>query len=115
MTIELRYAAATDVGLLREVNEDAHVAAPPVFAVADGMGGHAGGDIASAIVVEELGRLADQAFDRASAESAVLDALATSQQRIEAHAAGEVGRGAPGTTVVAAVAITGPKLRAVLR
>lgn len=105
MAVVLRYAAATDVGLVREVNEDAYVVAPPVFAVADGMGGHAGGDVASAIVVEELGRLADGEFDRGTAERAVLDALRESQRRIEQHAAGKVGRAAPGTTVAAAVLV----------
>ena len=54
--VELHHGAATDVGLVREVNEDAFLAAPPVFVVADGMGGHDGGDVASAIVVEEFGR-----------------------------------------------------------
>jgi serine/threonine protein phosphatase PrpC len=102
---QLRYAAATDVGLVREVNEDAHLVAPPVFAVADGMGGHAGGDVASAIVVEELGRLAGSAYDEPSAERAVLDALTASQRRIVEHAAGGVGRAAPGTTVAAAVQV----------
>jgi len=101
----LRYAAATDVGLVREVNEDAYVVAPPVFAVADGMGGHAGGDIASAIVVEEFARLADHSFDRVGAEQAVVDALLRSQVRIVEYAGGRVGRAAPGTTLVAAVLV----------
>jgi len=105
MAVTVRYAVTTDVGLVREVNEDAYVAAPPVFAVADGMGGHAGGDIASAIVVEEIGRLGDREFDPDSAERAVLEALRESQRRIEEHAAGKVGRAAPGTTVTAALLV----------
>ena len=44
--VELHHGAATDVGRVREVNEDAYLAAPPVFVVADGMGGHDGGDVA---------------------------------------------------------------------
>jgi len=105
MATDLRYAAATDVGLVREVNEDAYVLAPPLFAVADGMGGHAGGDVASAIVVEELGRLGEGTYDEAAAEAAVLEALLESQRRIEQHAHGGVGRAAPGTTVVAALLV----------
>ena len=99
MTVELRYAAATDVGKVREVNEDSYLAAPPVFVVADGMGGHAGGDVASAIVVEEFGALAGTAYDADSAVVAVAGALEASQRRIAEHAAGGVGRAAPGTTV----------------
>jgi PPM family protein phosphatase len=105
--LELRYAAATDVGRVREVNEDAYLASPPVFVVADGMGGHTGGDVASAIVVEEFARLGDVAYDADSAVRAVSDALATSQYRIEEHAAGKRGRAAPGTTVAAVVLVGG--------
>jgi len=105
--LELRYAAATDVGLVREVNEDAYLTAPPVFAVADGMGGHAGGDIASAIVVEELGRLEGTAYDTDSAVRAVAGALEACQRRIDEYAAGRVGRAAPGTTVAAVVLVSG--------
>ncbi len=61
--VELHHGAATDVGRVREVNEDAYLAAPPVFVVADGMGGHEGGDVASAIVVEEFARLAADGYD----------------------------------------------------
>jgi protein phosphatase len=105
MTLEVRFSAATDVGLVREVNEDAYLTAPPVFLVADGMGGHAGGDVASAIVVEEFGALAGTAYDADSAVLAVAGALEASQRRIEEHAAGGVGRAAPGTTVAGVLVI----------
>ena len=61
--VELHHGAATDVGLVREINEDAYLVAPPVFVVADGMGGHENGDVASRIVVEEFARLADEGYD----------------------------------------------------
>jgi protein phosphatase len=52
--ITLAWAAKTDTGLRREVNEDSFIAQAPLFAVADGMGGHAAGDFASAAVVTRL-------------------------------------------------------------
>ena len=65
--VELHHGARSDVGLVREVNEDAFLASPPVFVVADGMGGHDGGDVASRIVVEEFARLADDGYGSRSA------------------------------------------------
>jgi PPM family protein phosphatase len=54
----LEYGAVTDRGTTRDVNEDSILAAPPVFVVADGVGGSDAGEIASSIVVEEFGKLA---------------------------------------------------------
>lgn len=51
------WGAATDRGRLRKVNEDRFVASPPVFVVADGMGGHAAGDLASQLAIDEFNSL----------------------------------------------------------
>jgi protein phosphatase len=68
----LRHGAATSVGRVRRVNEDSYLALPPVYAVADGMGGHGAGDVASALAIETL--MARAAVRPLSAE-AVLAAL----------------------------------------
>lgn len=50
----LRAGSATDVGLVRSTNQDQLLVASPLFAVADGMGGHAAGEVASRVAVEAL-------------------------------------------------------------
>lgn len=52
--VGLSWGAATDIGRKRTLNEDSFLAEAPFFVVADGMGGHASGDIASAAVVRRL-------------------------------------------------------------
>jgi PPM family protein phosphatase len=57
MTLALRYAVRSDVGLLREGNEDSAYAGPHLLAVADGMGGHAAGEVASSATIVTLSAL----------------------------------------------------------
>ena len=90
----VRAGAATDRGV-RERNEDAYVLASPVFAVADGMGGHTGGAEASALVVEELAGLGEGEWLRA-------DQVLSAVERAAGRVGGLVGPGAtaaPGSTL----------------
>ncbi len=59
--LTLRWGSATDVGRVRTLNEDSVLAVPGLFVVADGMGGHAAGEVASQLAVAEFARLAEQA------------------------------------------------------
>ena len=69
MAIALHYAARSDVGLVRQENQDSGYAGPHLLVVADGMGGHAAGDVASSIAIGEMVGLdadspgADEALD----------------------------------------------------
>ncbi len=108
---EVRVGAATDVGLVREVNEDSFLAEPPAFVVADGMGGHDGGDIASRIVVEEFARIVDEDYDALRGAEAVTEALDRCQRRLDeygdTHRGSDGGRWRGGTTAVVALVVEG--------
>jgi PPM family protein phosphatase len=59
MTLVLRYAARSDRGLVRQNNQDSVYAGPRLLALADGMGGHAAGEVASKVVIAALASLDD--------------------------------------------------------
>jgi protein phosphatase len=63
--MKISFGARTDVGRVRRANEDSYLVKEPVFVVADGMGGHLAGDIASSTAVSAIeGHLSDAAPDR---------------------------------------------------
>ena len=57
-TPNIHFGSRTDVGCQRERNEDSLVVSPPLYVVADGMGGHNAGDVASEVAVNTLAALA---------------------------------------------------------
>ena len=57
MTLQLRVASHSEVGLVRKNNQDSGYASPHLLVVADGMGGAAAGDLASAVAIDEIKRL----------------------------------------------------------
>ena len=59
MSLVLRYAARSDRGLVRANNEDSVYAGARLLALADGMGGHAAGEVASQLVIAALAHLDD--------------------------------------------------------
>jgi protein phosphatase len=90
--------AASDVGRVRKINEDSFLVRSErgLWAVADGMGGHAGGKLASGIVVETLGRMPPPR-DVGDLVSGCATLIGEANSRIYAH--GALNGGTIGTTV----------------
>ena len=85
---ELRWGAATDSGRVRDENEDTFVAEPMVFGVADGMGGHQAGEVASELAADTLReRLGAGAANVDVVVAAVLEANAAIFQAAHDNAA----------------------------
>jgi serine/threonine protein phosphatase PrpC len=94
--IQTAVGAATDAGRARELNEDAICLLPPVFAVADGMGGHAAGEVAASLALAELSRLAGR---HDLAQSDLLTAIEASNDAILAWSASRLETVGMGTTL----------------
>ncbi len=92
------YAGLSDVGRVRSHNEDAVLLSPPLFAVADGLGGHRAGEVASTVAVEAL---MEAAPARADAKALGRAVRAANRAVIEAAKEGR-GRSGMGTTLTAA-------------
>ncbi len=82
MTLVLRYAVRSDVGLLREGNEDSAYAGPSLLAVADGMGGHAAGEVASSLTIASMAEL-DAQQPEADMLGELATAVATANMRLQ--------------------------------
>lgn len=95
------YGSRTDVGLVRDHNEDSLAVNPPLYAVADGMGGHAAGEVASEIAIQTLVANAPETPDGDDLARAV---VAANHAVIRAAAEG-IGRKGMGTTMTAAMLV----------
>lgn len=100
MPLMLRYVARSDVGLVREGNEDSGYAGPYLLAVADGMGGHAAGEVASQAAIDEL-VLAERDPSGTDPLEALTGAIQAANARIRQLIVDDSSREGMGTTVTA--------------
>jgi len=101
MFLGLDFAARSDVGLVRSNNQDSAYAGPHLLVVADGMGGAAGGDIASSIAVGTLVGLDGEALGPEEALEALTQAIARAHTQIVERAHNDPELSGLGTTVTA--------------
>ena len=94
----ISWGARSDVGLVRGHNEDSYLLRAPLFAVCDGMGGHAAGEVASSIAVEVIGEkgpgTADDVLLGAAVEAANLAVIKGAEEGI-----GKPGMGCTASTI----------------
>ena len=100
MTLSLRFAARSHAGLLRTGNEDSVYAGPRLLAVADGMGGHAAGEVASAVAIASLAPL-DEDAPGADLLAALREAARSANQHLRDLVAADGDLQGMGTTLVA--------------
>lgn len=93
----MRVGVKTDIGKARRTNEDAFLAEPPWFAVADGMGGHAAGDVASRLAIEAIRSFV--AGREEPAERMVVDAILQANREILRRSRQDFSLGGMGTTL----------------
>ena len=106
--VALRAGSATDVGLVRSNNQDSYLVADPLYAVADGMGGAAAGEVASALAIEAL----NNGFVRSGPPTAdlLISAAQTANRAVWDEAEAHPEMRGMGTTLVAIALVEGPEL-----
>ena len=94
------YARASDTGKKRRRNEDSYVVSPPLFAVADGMGGAQAGEVASKLAAAALEEMAP---DGGSAAETVTALIQEANRRVYERAASDPSTSGMGTTMTVAI------------
>lgn len=87
----ISWGAMTHKGHVRKINEDAFVAAPPVFIVADGMGGHERGEVASGLVADQFRGLANSTDLNSDSVSDALHVVHQTIRDLRGSSDGEIG------------------------
>ena len=98
----LEVGADTSIGHLRTNNEDAYLLDSPLFAVADGMGGHAAGEIAARLAVDTLKAANSTRIDLSDSEK-LRDSVIQANREVSDAPGKGIGRTGMGTTLTAAV------------
>jgi PPM family protein phosphatase len=96
----VEYAAATHTGMMRRINEDSHLARPPLFVVADGMGGSRAGEVASQLAVSTFEGLGGT---KGLPESLLRTTIGEANARIHEAAERDGTKAGMGTTITAAL------------
>ena len=102
MTV-LRSGSATDVGRVRPINQDLPLERPNLYAVADGMGGHVGGEVAARVAVETL----DRAFEREPTVDGLRGAFSEANAAVWQESQTNAGLRGMGTTLTAVALVGG--------
>jgi serine/threonine protein phosphatase PrpC len=97
----LRSGSATDVGRVRNVNEDRSLESLTLFAVADGMGGHAGGEVAAGLAIEAL----ESGFSRSPTIDGLVAAIKEANRAVWERGVDDQALRGMGTTVIAAALV----------
>jgi protein phosphatase len=99
----LRSGSATDVGRVRPINQDMPLERPNLYAVADGMGGHVGGEVAARVAVETL----EQAFEREPTVDGLREAFSEANAAVWHESQSNAGLRGMGTTLTAVALVGG--------
>ncbi len=102
--MNVRVGAATDIGQVREGNEDSYLVDEPLFAVADGMGGHRGGEVASKLALDTIERMFQRREGTLSGQVEEANRAVFERSSLDRRVAGM------GTTLTAAL-LEGDRLR----
>ena len=103
--INIESAARTHKGKVRDINEDAYLASGNIFAVADGMGGHQAGEVASALALSTVVEYIEENLERWEPAELIYRAFSLANSRIHEKASAEAQYRTMGTTLTLALVI----------
>jgi serine/threonine protein phosphatase PrpC len=108
--MRFRVGARTDVGRVREGNEDSYMVHEPLYAVADGMGGHQGGEVASNLALQALERIAEEPAPDGDSAPQLAEVVREANRQVLQKASGDPALAGMGTTLTAVLAGTGARV-----
>ena len=108
--MRFRVGARTDAGRVREGNEDSYMVHEPLYAVADGMGGHQGGEVASNLALQALERIAQEPAPDGDSFPRLAEVVREAHQVVLRRASTDPSLAGMGTTLTAVLAGTGARI-----